>query len=333
MATLKDVALRAGVNISTASRALNGSKNISKATTNLVQQAARELNYIPNANARILAGKRSNIVGIIVPEIHSDYFAKMINRLEARLQEKGYFLIIANTQYDVHKEARALENFINYNIDGIFLTCVVDMDAMSRYQHLLRENRIPLVALDTRQQGAECHQIMVDDASGLTEAVSHLVQRGHHKIGFLGDYILDLTRRTEMFQKALLHNGLDPDKNPIYSHPSARFEKAGYEDMKYFLSRSGSPRAYIAGYDDIAIGAMRAVWEAGLRIPEDISIIGNDNGRSTDYFYRKLTTLSPPVERMAEVGVDLMMNCISGGENDMVHHITLKPELIIRETT
>lgn len=333
MTTLKDVAREAGVNISTASRALNGSKSISVKTASLIKQVAKELNYTPNTNAQILAGKSSHMIGIIVPEINSDYFGKMINTLEAQLQEHEYHLIIANTQYQPYKEAKAIENFVNYNIDGVFLACNVNVSELSNYQQILNANNIPLIALDVRQQGAECNQIMVDDVAGLTMAIRHLIEKGHHHIGFLGDHILDATMRSSMFKQALIRNGLDPDKNPIYSHPSARFEKAGYDGMNYFLSLDSYPTAYIAGYDDVAIGAMRAIDEFNLRIPDDIAIIGNDNGRASDYLHKRLTTLSPPVERMAEIGVDFMINCIKEQEKDIIHHISLKPEFLIRETT
>ena len=333
MATLKDVAQKAGVNISTASRALNGSPHISERTGNLIKQVAKELNYVPNANARILAGKSSHMIGIIVPETNSDYFSKMIEMLETKLQENGYFLMIANTHFNPQKEAEALENFLNYNIDGIFLACSTDTKELTKYHRKLTMQDIPLIALDTRQAGADCNQIMVDDVVGLTMAVHHLLERGHKTIGFLADYIIDEQMRTDMFRQALLNNGLDPEDHPIISHPDCRFEKAGYDVMKQFLARSSHPSAYLAGYDDMAIGAMRAIEEAGLRIPEDIAIIGNDNGRAGDFLHKRLTTLSPPVEKMAKVGVDMMLHSIHKEELDMIHHISLIPELLVRETT
>lgn len=334
MATLKDVAQKAGVNISTASRALNGSPSISPKTTLLVKQIAKELNYIPNANARILAGKSSKMVGIIVPETNSDYFSKMIETLEMKLQENGYFLIIANTQFDPQKEAAVLDNFMNYNIDGIFLVCSVDIKELTKYHRMLSAREIPLVALDTRLAGADCNQIMVDDVVGLTIAIQHLLERGHKKIGYLADYVIDGQLRTDMFRQALYNNGLTPADHPIISHPTCRFEQAGYEVMKQFLALPSYPSAYLAGYDDMAIGAMRAIEEAGLRIPEDIAIIGNDNGRAGNYLHLRLTTLSPPVEKMAKVGVNMMLDFIQKEEEkDMIHHISLLPELLIRETT
>lgn len=333
MATLKDVAQKAGVNISTASRALNGNSNISEVTKENIRRIAKELNYIPNANARILAGKSSHMIGIIVPETDSDYFSKMINTLEASLQVHDYYLLISNTQYQPDKEQKILETFLNYNIDGVFLSCTVDTARLSRYQVLLNNNNIPLIALDARQPGAVCSQINVDDTAGMVASIQHLLQKGHKSIGYLGDYIIKATLREKFFKDALAICGLHPDDHPIFTHPDTRFERAGYEGMKYFLSLPEHPTAYLAGYDDIAIGAMRAISEAGLRIPEDIAIIGNDNGRAADFLTRRLTTLAPPVEKMAQIGVELILDSIRNKDLSITHNIFLKPEFIIRETT
>ena len=333
MTTLKDVAEKAKVSISTASRALNGSPNISEKTTVLIKKIAEELNYIPNVTAQVLAGKRSNIVGIIVPEINSDYFSKMIESIEIELQKNHYSLLIANTYYDSDKEASVLDNFINHNIDGIFLACSINNKDLKHYNRKLSLHGIPLIALDTRLEGADCNQIRVDDTLGMSMAVYHLLERGHKRIGFISDYINDKQLRPDMFRQALINNQLNPAKSQVISHQTCRFEQAGYEVMKTFLSQPSYPTAYIAGYDDIAVGAMRAITEAGLRIPEDIAIIGNDNGRAGEFLHKKLTTLSPPVEKMAQVGVDMMLKLISGEEKNMIQHISLIPELLERETT
>lgn len=332
LSTLKDVANKAGVSLSTASRALNNNKGLSKATCDHVKKVAEELNYKPNLSARILAGKSSKMIGIIVPEIDSNYFSKMIYEIEQQLQKHDYFLLIVNSQYQREKELRALETFINYNVDGIFLTCTIHEDILDHYNKTLREKNTPLVVLEARLHSDDYNYIMVDDTIGMTDAISYLLSRGHKRIGFIGDYILD-TLRSSQFITALKNNGLDPNEHPIYSHPTKRFEESGYETMQAILSAPDYPDAFLAGYDDIAIGAIRAIEEHGLSVPDDISIIGNDNIRESSYLHKSLTTLSPPVDKMAALGIDLMIDCIEKNEFDVIHKITLKPELLIRETT
>lgn len=332
VASLKDVAAKAGVSLSTASRALNNSKGLSKKTCEHVRKIAKELNYRPNFSARILAGKSSKMIGIIVPEIDSNYFSKMINAIEKKLQEHNYFLLIANSQYTEEKELQALDTFINYNVDGIFLACTIHEDVLAQYNKSLREHDIPLVVIEARLHSNDYNYIMIDDAVGMTNAVEYLLSSGHKRIGFISDNILDVMRK-DQFRTALINNGLDPKDNPIYSHPSKRFEESGYETMQKILEDPNRPDAFLAGYDDIAIGAIRAIEEHGLSVPEDIAIIGNDNIRESPFLHKSLTTLSPPVEKMASLGVDLMIDCITNGEDDVVHRITLKPDLLIRETT
>ena len=333
MTTLKDVARKAGVNISTASRALNGNPAISEKTALLVKQAASALNYKPNLSARILKGKKSNMIGVIVPETNSDYFSRLVETLEMRLQERGYFPIIANTKFDREKELDAVDHFLNYYIEGIFVVCVSSAKDLSRYSRKTALYNIPLIALDARKEGADCNQIMVDDMLGMTMAVSHLLEKGHKSIGFIGDAIIEQQGRTEMFRQAIRNNGLNVREEDIETCPDSRFEEAGYKMMKRFLSKKRYPDAYLAGCDDMAIGALRAAYENNLSIPDDIAIIGNDNGRASNYLHKRLTTLSPPIEKMSCLGVDMMIECIQNKDSSLTHKITLKPELLIRETT
>lgn len=335
MVTLKDVAQKAGVNISTVSRVLNSNKNISSKTAEIVRQAAKELGYVPNYTARILAGKKSNIIGIMVPEIHSDYYSNIINTIELNLQKKGYFLFIANTQYNTQKEIHAIQNFINYNVDGVFITAQTDSESLTRYQDILSSHNVPMVALDVRNPIHGINQIIVDELYGFTEAILQLKKKGHKKFCFLGDSIMDLCGRTDLFRQAAAANKISVENTLIEIHPTKRFEEAGYESMQKCLSAPNYPTAYIAGYDDMAIGAMKAVYEHNLEIPKDIAMIGIDDSREAEYLYRSLSSLRPPIERMSAVAVDIMLNLISQKEETEpeFHSVVLKPTLYFRETT
>ena len=331
MITLKDIAQAAEVSQATVSRVLSGGKGISEKTCEKVLAIARDLHYMPNVSAKILAGKNSGMIGMIVPEIDSNYFAPMIYEVERQVQKQGYFLLIANTQYEKEKEIQALNTFCTYNVDGIFLTCTVNPDTLDTFEPILGQKHIPMVLLEARFHSDKFNYIMVDDEAGMTEAVAYLKEQGHDRIGFIGDYILDVMR-SDLFRAAIRNNGLDPLENPVFSNPDHRFELGGFEIMKHILEYPEHPRAFLAGYDDLAIGAIRAITEAGLRIPEDIRIIGNDNCREAPYLHRALSTLSPPLGKLAELGTEMMVHAINEKEDNVVRHIMLKPELIIRET-
>lgn len=332
MITLKDVAEKAGVNASTVSRALNHRGGVSEELVRRIEKVAEELGYTPNYSARIMAGKRSNIIGYIGPEMESNYFSRIVCQVESLLKEKGYSLMYANTHFEKQNEVAALTDFINYSVDGIFLSCAVSQDVLDQFSPILHDKNIPLVLLEARMHSKEYNYIMVDDEAGMLTAIKYLLGKGYKRVGFLSEQVL-VKLRNELFISAVKRAGLDPADNPIYIHKTKRFEAAGYELMSEVLADPNHPKAFLAGYDDMAIGAMRAAEEAGLRIPEDFAVIGNDNIREASYLHTSLSTLSPPLEKMAKLGVDLMMNCIMQNDVDTIHHIDLKPELIIREST
>ena len=332
MSTLKDIAQIAGVSSATVSRVLNGGQGISAKTCDDVLRIAKELNYIPNYSAKILAGKRSKMIGMVVPEIDSNYFSRIIYEVERQMHKAGYSLIIINTHNSKEKEKQALNTLCTYNVAGIFLTCTINYELLDEYKPILNAQNIPLVLLEARAHRPDYHYIMVDDEIGMVDAIRHLLSKGYKRVGFIGDYVLDILR-SDLYLSALVQCGLDPADNPIYSHPSCRFEQCGYEMMQTILADPHRPSAFLAGYDDIAIGAMRAVTEAGLSIPEDIAIIGNDNIRESSYLSKALTTLSPPVDKMAIFGTRIMLQAIHGESDGVIQHISLRPDLIIRETT
>ena len=332
MATLKDVAAYLNINVSTVSRALNGEKGVSPEMRSRILKAAAKLNYTPNLAARAMTGKGSNIIGLITPEINSSYFSHIICELEKKLSSFGYSLMVISTQFDPDREIRALRNFCQYNVDGIFSICPLYLDVINQFKPTLDKQGIPLILLEARLHTQDYNYILIDDEAGMILAIQHLLKIGHKRIGFLSDPAL-IPLRNQLFINAIKTCGLDPKENPIYQHETQRFEIAGYETMQQILNEQDYPHAFLAGYDDIAIGAMRAITEAGLRIPEDIAIIGNDDIREAPYLSTSLTTLAPPLTKMAHIGVEMMLNSIRSLDQDTIHHVRLKPELIIREST
>ena len=331
MITLKDIAKKAGVTVSTVSKALNGNSDIADETREMIQSIATELNYRPNIAAQTLAGKASKLIGIIVPEIESNYFVKIVCYLEEVLQSKGYSPILAISNFELQEECDALELFCNRNVDGVFLVCPMHSEIRNYLAHIKSSYGIPVVIIEALTHLPDCDYVMIDDTYGMTMAVKYLMEKGHQKIGFITDST-NTAIRLPMFQEAMSKNGLAFEEQ-YFKSDSERFEQGGYNCMKEILIKKDRPTALLTGYDDIAIGAMRAIYEAGLKIPEDIAIVGNDNIRESSFLYQGLTTISPPVREMARMGVDLLIEKIKHNENTVIHNIKLKPELIIRETT
>jgi LacI family transcriptional regulator len=331
VATLKDIALKAGVNISTVSRALNKNSDISESTRRAILRIAEEMEYHPNNAAQTLAGKASKLVGVLVPDIRSGYFDIMVNYLEEFLRAEGYSPVLAVTDFNVEIESEALELFCNRQVDGILLALPINAKIIQSLDKVRSRYRIPVVLLESLAHWNDYDDVMVDDAYGINLAVEYLKGKGHSEFGFLTDET-NYPIRFPMFRAALEGNGLA--LNEGYVRVSAeRFEKGGYLAMKELLGSGARPTALLAGYDSIAIGAMRAIYEAGLSIPGDFAIVGNDDVSASSFLYQPLTTLAPPVRELARMGTELLLDKIADPDNTVVHSISLRPELIIRETT
>jgi LacI family transcriptional regulator len=329
--TLKDIALKAGVNVSTVSRALNKNSDISGTTRESILRIAAELGYRPNYAAQTLAGKASKLVGVLIPDIRSGYFDTIIGFLEEFLTAQGYSPILAITDFDLKREIEALELFCNRQVDGILVSLPTNAGILRHIDEVRATYHIPVVLLESLTHWDNYDDVMVDDAFGMTAAVEYLKGKGHTDFGFLTDET-NYPIRFPMFRAALESNGLAVNEDFVRVS-TERFEKGGYLAMKALLASGTRPTALLAGYDSIAIGAMRVIYEAGLRIPEDFAIVGNDNIPEASFLYQCLTTIAPPVRELARMGTELLLEKIGDPENKVVHNIRLRPELIIRETT
>ena len=187
MSTIKDIAKIAGVNVSTVSRALSGSSEVGEETRKRVEQIAKELLYLPNYSARALAGKGTRLIGMIVPEISSNYYAQIVNNVENELNDKGYTLIVGTTGFETKKEVENLEMFIGRKVDGIIFAGMVGSEAGEYLEKLNKKVNIPVVFFEPISKTPKQDSILIDGAFGIKLAVSYLVELGHKSIGFIGE--------------------------------------------------------------------------------------------------------------------------------------------------
>jgi len=329
MATLKDIAHAANVNISTVSKALNGSSGISETTRQEIFKIAEELHYIPSSRNKAM--KRTRLIGILTPEILSNFFAALVANLQEQLLELGYLPILYVTSFDANMEQAGFDLFCEKHTDGILYLIPSNPNAQTIIEQTWKNYQIPTVCLEVLNPYDNCSYVMIDESYGMGLAIQHLMEQGHTKIGFITD-IHNLTYRYAKFKEAMQsHNAEFNESYCCFS--KERFEAGGYAAMKELFSRKDRPTALLCGYDDIAIGAIRYAYEAGLKVPEDIALVGNDNIRESKYLIPALTTISPPVQKMAELGVQLLLNIMDDADNNYVHTIVLKPDLLIREST
>jgi len=329
MATLKDIANAANVNVSTVSKALNGSSGISEATRQEIFKIAEKFQYIPSARSKAM--KPTKLIGILTPEILSNFFATLVSHLQEQLMELGYLPILYVTTFEANMEQAGFDLFCEKHTDGILYLIPSHPNAHIMIDQTWKNYHIPTVCLEVLSPYENCSYVMIDETYGMGLAIQHLIEQGHSKIGFITDKH-NLTYRYSRFKEAMQSHHAEFNED-YCCFSKERFEAGGYAAMEELFSRKDKPTALLCGYDDIAIGAMRYAYEAGLKIPGDIAFVGNDNIRESKYLIPALTTISPPVQKMAEMGVQLLLNIMDDEDNNCVHTILLKPDLVVRETT
>lgn len=330
MIILKDIAQMAGVNISTVSRALNDSNEVSDEKKQEIRNIAASLNYTPNYYAKALAGKETKTVGVIVPEISSNYYATMIGAIEMGLQDHGYSLIIGMSHHEWKLENHYLNVFWNRKVDGILIAGSMHNEITPTINRIHSDN-IPIVLIHSFIDYQNYDYVAIDDSYGIGQAIQLFKKQGHRHIGYIASELASRFR-LQILKKIIHDNGLILNEKHIKIGKEAN-EYCGYKYMKELINEGDMPTAILAAYDDIAVGAMRALYEYKYRVPEDISIIGYDNIRQSAFLRCPLTTISPPVGKMAKICLDILFQKIEDKNLKTIQHISLNSELIIREST
>ncbi|MDR3229996.1 MAG: LacI family transcriptional regulator [Synergistaceae bacterium] len=331
MVTLKNIADQCNVSVSTVSRALAGSRLVSAKQREIIRDAARKLNYVPNISARTLAGGKSGIVGLLIMSVESNYYASIVQSIGRELRECGYGFMVAIGDYDYRNELEALRSFASRNMDGIIL--------VGPFSEQLNENLPKLSGLFTRpavivQAAVRCDfatNITMDDRAGIASALQCLLGMGHKKFGFITEK-QSHSRRLETFVSLLPRYGID--YNPLFIRiGNSRFEAGGYEAMNAMLEQEDRPTAVLFSSDNIAIGGLKSVLEHGLRVPGDISLVGYDGVKEVAYLPFALTTVVQPVNEMAHIAVSGLVQRLRHGYAGDNINLSVTPQLTVRDTT
>jgi DNA-binding LacI/PurR family transcriptional regulator len=330
LATLKDIAGIAGVTISTVSKAINGHTDINEETKTRILKIAHQLNYFDKKKADRPQTSRNYTIGIICPEIESNFYTQIVDRIEQRVIEKGYSLFIGLSRFDPQKESNYLNLMLNKRVDGIVLITCTDKNINRSLIEIRKKFDVPIIVVAVNQMVDYYDSIKIDDHLGVSIAINHLLELGHADIGYIGDQLS--AHRFESFKRVLADKGTRFEEKWAKIGPE-RFEEGGYLRMNEMLKEKSLPSAIFASYDDIAIGAMRALHEKGIRIPQDVSIVGVDNIGVASYLDSSLTTISEPVNEMGDISCAILFSKIEKVKFTVIQNVVLKPELILRETT
>lgn len=332
MTTQKDIASQLGVSPSLVSRALTGTAEEIGARPETIQQireVAARLNYRPSAAALTLRGVPTRTLGVIVRSFEDPFFGHMIGELQALAWTKQYSLVLTGCP-SVKDEDIDLASLRKYQLDGVI---VVGSDFEPVGLGTFSEQGIPVVQIGAGPPRPGTIRVTMDQAHGLQQLVAYLVKLGHRDIGYVGDDTPPHLRREEFAQQILKNQG-------VAARPNARVRmaaqdvKTGYEAMQRLLLQCGEllPTAVIAADDVMAQGALRALYERGIRVPGDLSLAGIDDIPSARMSIPALTTLRQPTREMVRRAFQALMGPGTKSKTQTPNEIVVEPELVIRES-
>ena len=326
--TLRKVAERAGVSVNTASRAINNKPDINEETKKRVLQIAKELGYIRNAAAVALRTKKTGTIGVVIADNRNPFYAEVLNGMEEAAREKNYHIILANTQRDYKKEEEAINLLLAKRVDGLLITPVQDKD--DDIKNLIDAN-IPFVVVGRDFENIEVDAIYNDEVKGGFLATEYLIKKGHKRISLIDGFLYKSPAkgRLEGYKKALNKYRISLDESLI-SVGDINIED-GYERTKQMLEKNLDFTAIFAYNDMMAFGAMQAIKEKGLRIPEDIGLVGYDDIPFSSLISPALTTIRLKKQELGAESVKLLLSRIKGSRKKM-KKIMLDVELITRGT-
>lgn len=332
MVTIKDIAQKVQISYATVSRALNNRPEVKEETRRKVLQAAREMGYRPNRIARSLVTKRSQCIGLIVPDIMNPFFAELAWGVDEAATAKGYNVYLCNTNWNEKRELTYLNLLVSRQTDGIILASA--RDEGTNVEKFIEKN-LPLVVVNSLFQEFGCHQVMIDNVRGGYLAADHLIGLGHERIGFVGglEHVKATVDRLEGLKIALDEKGLTLDERFI-SFGAYSWE-SGYAQMKRLLAGDGAerPTAIFAANDIVALGVMQAADESGLKVPQQLALVGFDDIDFSAYHKVQLTTVSQKKKDLGECAVEIILEQLNGSSGSPEQEqIVLQPALVVRKT-
>jgi LacI family transcriptional regulator len=325
MATIREVAAKAGVSAATVSYVLNDARRMSPETARRVMLAARELGYAPNNAARSLAVGRSSLVGLVVPDIGNPFFPEITKAFQEAANLAGLEAIVMNTNYDAERTRSLVSRLLSLQVPGAaFLTTQVD----PAVKETLAAREVPAVYLDYARPGARFSNIAVDYRSGMVEAVKHLADLGHRQIGLIGGPAHGAAAQVR--KKAFLELTADAglETRTIDSDFSVQ---GGYFSCSKLL-QAGGVTAIIAANDLMAIGALHCAFDRGVTVPDALSVIGFDDITFAQYTQPALTTVAVPRGEIGQLSFRSLLSLITDpATNGKTYEV--KTSLIVRQST
>jgi len=307
--TIKDVAKQAGVSISTVSRVINDSKPVTDEVKQKVLDVIKETGYIPNPLARSLVTKKSQLIGVIVPEVSDSFVNEILNGIEEVAKMYDYEILLANTYSDKAQELKCINLLRAKQVEGIVM---ISWKVEEEHINYIQNCGIPASYISKTARDYDIHTVSVNNTEATYDMTKYLIEKGHKDIAFImtsqDDTVLEMERLSG-YEKALKEKNIKINKDLI-KYGETTYE-AGYSSMKELLNEGKVPHAAFVTGDEAAIGAINAICDAGYRVPEDISVAGFNDVKIAKIYRPKLTTVHQPLYDMGAVAIRMVIKMIN----------------------
>lgn len=323
--TIKDVAREADVSVATVSRALNGHDNVAEAVRQHVIATASRLRYQPHAAARSLSSRRTQTIGVVLPDLHGEFFSELIRGIDTVARARGQHLLLSSYHGNTVEQGEALKA-MRGRVDGLLL-----LSPYYESRGFLQDNLPPLlpaVLINTRQDNLDYPSLSIDNFGGAVSLVRHLLQAGHRRIAFISgpQDNFDAHERLRGFRQAMTEH---PDAQA--SELSGDFSEAsGYRAGKTIAAAVPRPDAVFAANDMMALGCLFALGESGLQVPAQIALAGFDDIPLARFVHPPLTTMQVSIAGLGERAMSRLLDEIDGNHPDDERSQTLSPTLVVR---
>ncbi len=329
--SIKDIARAANVSHPTVSRALSHSPLVKDETAERIRQIAASLGYRPSAVARSLATKKTKTIGVVVTTIADPFIADVVSGIEETANDHGYSVFLANSNANPDREVKVVHSFHERRVDGILVTA---SRVGALYVPLLSGLKIPIVLINNQHPDEPdefIYSVMIDNIKASTQVMKHLIGLGHKRIAYIGDQsgFQSDTERFAGYRQSLAFAGY-PFLPELVVHGDGKPE-GGKQAMEKLLSLPTPPTAVFCYNDMSALGALRAIYRHGIKVPDDISIVGFDDLAIASYTSPLLTTVGQPKHQMGRMAMETMLKILSGVDSKT--NIKVNGELIVREST
>ena len=331
---IKDIAEKFGVSISTVSKALNDSHEISEATKDKIKKYAKEHNYRPNFSAQNLKNRTTKTIGIIIPNMLNYFFAQVFKGIENVANKKGYKVITCISNESFNKEVEIIEMLSNGSVDGFILSITKETELQENFKHIQNtiDEGVPLVMFDRTTDNVQCDKVITDDYNGALNTIGFLAKRGRKNIAFISTLSnLEIGKKRFLgYKKGLENSNLKFNPDLVINIFEKDYKK--YETILTPFFKNNKIDSVIALGESAAIAAMKAAIKNGYHIPNDISVIAFSNGILARHSSPKLTTVSQHGEIMGETAAELLIEKLEKKETKIITKV-IKTDLVIRDST